>query len=470
MNASRRPETTIDGSLYELVARGQKDLFFFKDEAKSVNPFDYRYDFHPSVLPEVRRTVPLNAPKWGGTVEFDLDFPGDLLDEINLLIDLSSWLSPEIDNSKSIITDLSGNTYGYTNGIGYFLCKKIELYHDNMLIQEVSGDALYALSRTRNSYNNLFVDDTSAGIHDGTPRSIQLNATPGQLSIALPFPGCQLGDNGLLPICAMREQKFRLKIFLRKLEEVVESSGGQPNPAPWNMPLKIQKSRNAPFIQFKPIDRIHIAQPVLSVETRQFYVSNKCRQTLMNMNHTIPFRRYFENIFNFNDFDYSPLDRNAIATSVRLLDGQFNAERIVYFFRNSIFTHNNQLINFEGGISGSDFYNTLDFIIAGKDREGPWAPWVFKDLMQHAKEERATSKNVSIMNWSYGWRQEDTIPATKQPEGGINFTTADKPNININLQNVIPGNSGRNVELRSIIESWGIFEIVDGRGRFKYGN
>ena len=73
----RRPETSLDGSLYELVARGEKDKYFFKDDVKSVQPFDFRYGAYPAVLPEVRQTVPITDCKFGNTVEFEFDFESE---------------------------------------------------------------------------------------------------------------------------------------------------------------------------------------------------------------------------------------------------------------------------------------------------------------------------------------------------------------------------------------------------------
>lgn len=471
---SHRPETSLDGSLYELVARGQKDKFFFIDDTKSIQPFDYRYEAYPAILPEVRQTIPITDCKFGSITEFDFDFPGDILTEVNLLIDLPTWLPPEFasQNGKSIVQDLDGVRYGYTNGVAYFLCKKIEILQDNILLQEISGDGLYALSRTRGSYNGFFLDDTEAGIHDGSVLSIQRAASPNRLVLRIPFPGTYIGDPGHFPIAAVRNQKFRLKVTLRNLEELIEASDSRINPKPWGLDMKIQTKKGEEDQFFKTLDLIKIPKPVLFLETKQLYVTNALREKLINDEHIICFRRYFENIFTFNSYDYAPLKRGAAAVTTRLVSAQFLAERIVSFFRSNIRFRSNQLYKFRQDVPENRYYDSLKLVIAGKDREGPWPPFVYEDVMQYAKEERSSDTGISIMNWSKGWRQDDEQPSIRQPEGGINFTTASKPQFNISLLRVEIDPVLRDTisEMRSIVESWAVYQIKDNRGRLKYAN
>jgi len=93
MSASRN-QTSIDGALYDLVARGVKDTYFTKDDKESVNPFDWRYERYPASLPEIRWTNPLNDPRFGQRCEFEFDLPGDVLVEASLVIDLPLGFQP----------------------------------------------------------------------------------------------------------------------------------------------------------------------------------------------------------------------------------------------------------------------------------------------------------------------------------------------------------------------------------------
>jgi len=151
----------IEGSLYELVARGNKDVYFIEDTKEAKNLFDNRYGPTPPHIHELRQMPPLNTPDFGRSCEFQIEMAGDAFIEPTLLIDLPSWLP---SNIKGVVTDLSGNSYGYTNGIGYFLFEKIHFLQDNILIQEFSGDALWACSRTRGTLNSAFLEAKQTGI------------------------------------------------------------------------------------------------------------------------------------------------------------------------------------------------------------------------------------------------------------------------------------------------------------------
>jgi hypothetical protein len=58
------------------------------------------------------------------------------------------------------------------------------------------------------------------------------------------------------------------------------------------------------------------------------------------------------------------------------------------------------------------------------------------------------------------------------PEGTVNFTTADRPTLHINLRNVFPVAvlGQRKTEFRVFTEGWAIYEIERGRGRLMFAN
>ena len=66
-----RPNTSSEGSLYELVARGQKDAFFVNLDKSALVPFSYGMDTWPGTLNETRQTQPLNMVDFGRTVEWE---------------------------------------------------------------------------------------------------------------------------------------------------------------------------------------------------------------------------------------------------------------------------------------------------------------------------------------------------------------------------------------------------------------
>ena len=131
----------LDGSLYELVSRGNKDVYFQEDSADAQSLFDNRYGPTAPVIHELRRLPPLNSVDFGRSSEFQLEVAGDFIVSPTLVVDLPSWLPPNYvaANLNGVIQDSAGISYGYTSGIGYFLFEKIQVLQDNILLQEFSG-------------------------------------------------------------------------------------------------------------------------------------------------------------------------------------------------------------------------------------------------------------------------------------------------------------------------------------------
>jgi hypothetical protein len=474
MAAARTSQTSIEGGLYELVARGVKDTYFIKDDKESINPFDWRYEKYPACLPETRLTNPLNDARFGQRCDFEFDLPGDVLLEAHLLIELPTWLPSDFAKynpvSQTYVGDPS-NVYGYTNGIGYFLFERIQIFQDTFLLQEVSGDALYAAALTKDSWNHGFLTQHLAGIHDGSPASIMHNATPGRLEIKIPMIGCSLpGDKGL-PLCGLRQTVFRLRCQLRPLEKLIEMTGPGQNPAPWLESFtQIRESSEPQTLQ--AIERIHIGQPLVILRTKQLYLENDVRHELAKETIEIPYIRYFENVFSMNALDYAPLPL-APSVIVRYLDANYTVERIVTFFRDSQTIAQNRLWNFSNSESpDGQFYSTLQCIIAGQPRESIWTPDVYQNVVIHAKEERTTARSISILNWGRGWRIEDMPSAIREPTSGVNFTTADRPMLSIRLRNIAvnPVLKHKQASMISLCESWALYRIRNGKGGLEYAN
>jgi hypothetical protein len=64
------------------------------------------------------------------------------------------------------------------------------------------------------------------------------------------------------------------------------------------------------------------------------------------------------------------------------------------------------------------------------------------------------------MNWTLGDAVSRRPLDTKQPEGAINFTTADRPTFYIDLARP----NSLSTELRVIVEGWALYQTDAGRG------
>jgi len=459
-----RSGITNEGALYELLARGNKDVYFFNDDFSSVSPYDNRYNPVPAQLHELRRIPPLNGADFGRTCEFEFEAAGEVFVDPTLVVDLPSWLPPQVaaSNPKSVITDADGVSYGYTNGIGYFLFSKIQIYQDQLLLQEFTGDALYAASRARGSLSSAFLENKITGVHSGSALEIGRAATPGRLRLHLPLLGCQHPDDGGFPSIAARAQTYKLRVTLRRLEDLVEASDSRPKPVPWG---------RSDLGDFTTLQRTAIAPITLQLETRHIYVDPDTRERITRSSLEIPFSRLYENTFTYGAKDYEPLTRGAVANGTRRVDATHPAGRLLFWFHKTADLRANKYTKMTQD-DGTEYYNNVSLIIAARDREPLNTPLLWNKLQHLAKEERDPGPGLGTMNWDLGDLRGREGPYQHQPEGAINFTTADRPTIYTDLANVPvdPVSGQKSTEMRVIVDSWAIATFEKGRGGLKYAN
>jgi hypothetical protein len=457
----------LDGSLYELVSRGNKDVYFQEDSADAQSLFDNRYGPTAPIIHELRRLPPLNSVDFGRSSEFQLEVAGDFIVSPTLVIDLPSWLPPNyvLANGKGVVQDNGGVSYGYTSGIGYFLFEKIQILQDNILLQEFSGDSLWIQSRSRGSLNSAFLENKLTGIHDGSALSIGRNATPGLLRLSLPLIGCQGLEEGGFPSLCLPNQQYKVRVYLRKLEDLVEASDGREKPAPWGSSLRLQSQRGGDFTAFATLDRLKIDAPTIYLETRHIYTNEDTRAGLRASALDIPFERIYENVFAQGPLDYAA----ATPFLTRVLDATHPCSRIILAFRSWTDLMANRLWKLQSDSATGDYYSGFKLLIAGRDRTTFWDSLVWNSLDNHAKEERDSGMRIATIHFGYGEKKGVRAPSyNRQPDGTINFSTADKPTLFMQLTDIVNGT--KRSELRVIVETWAVFSVSGGRGALKFGN
>lgn len=469
--ASIRSGTLNEGALYETVARGNKDNYFISKTFKeAVNPFETRYERRPGFVNELRRTIPLNGPDFGRSCEFEFEMAGDLFQDVVVLIDLPTWLPPVeagLNTDWNYLIQTAATTpvsYGYTRGIAYFLFSNIQIFQDKILLQEFSGDALWASQLSRGSVNSAWLDNALTGMtgFDQNTTDLSRLATPGRLRLKIPM----LADGQGLPSSSMRQQKFRLKLTLRTLEDCVECSDSTVvRPAPWSQPVFQVTNRTDPTMNymFVPLPREKIGRPTITLETRHTYLDPESREAVQKAHHEIPYSILYES-------EYSFTGAADIYTSVNL-DGSHPASRAFWVFR----TRDNLQRNRRYATSSANanpYYTTLSFNIAGKIREDTAAPIVWNTLVPFCKEERNPGFQVGEMNWDLGaWAGRES-PFKRVPEGSINFSTAEKPAFLFLMRSPSAGDAflTKTLELMIVIESWTLFNIEKERGYTAFSN
>jgi hypothetical protein len=472
--AASRTGRTAEGALYEALARGNKDVFFFEaDPEKAVNPFESRYDKVPPVIHELRRIPPLNGAEFGRTCEFEMETAGDLFLQPTVLIDLPSWFQPSeaaLNRRATLIDSETGETYGYTNGIAYFLFSKIQLYQDKVLLNEYSGDTLWLSRAARGSLNFAYLENRLAGWHLGGAAAIAQAATPQRLRLELPFVG---GPRRGFPSIAARTQSYKLRLTLRSLEDLVESSNLERTtaPKPWERRFVVQGGD--PDLLPAPYVRTAIPSPTLQLETRHIYTDGESQLALRSIPLELPFQQLYENTFTFGPLDYAPLDSQAVAAVTKRIDARHPASRVFWALRSQNDLRTGRRWKIAADVSGEEFYTNESLIIAGRDRETLFSPFVWNRLVHHAKEERDPGPGLGEMNWDLGTVRGRRVPyEERQPEGSINFTTADRPTLYTELA-AVPADTrlGKpSTEMIAVVDSWALYSIEKDRGALKYGN
>jgi hypothetical protein len=452
------------GGLLELVARGKKDVFFTANP--SVSFFHSVYRKAAPFTEEVYVTQPRNNAEWGRWVEFDYEHRGDLVRKTFLRITLPTWLPESIAsaNPTAVVSDTSGVTYGYCNNIGYRLINKIQLFQDQVLLQETYGEFLDWRIRQTNSSTTSLVIGGSSGYRGNTPLEIGRSATPGVLRVLIPFIGWEsIGDSGF-PLCCLRKQRFRIRILLRRLDEVVVASDGRAFPRPWNIPLQIQRTRNGPAEPFTTLPESAMSKGIgMALEATHVYVPKDIQEWFRIQTWRIPYKNVQTQEFTIEDNQWNAAATPTV-TNFHLpfrLDFVGPASRIL------------AAIQGEGArLAGQQTFYLSNAIrqirlnVANTDRLQPFPSTVYRDLVSYWKNTRSpqdldvSANPQEIYSLVFGGRD------SPQPAGTMNFTRAVFPELWLTLGNIpIDIRTGlRKSYLVTYAETWRIWEIKDDKG------
>ena len=132
----------------------------------------------------------------------------------------------------------------------------------------------------------------------------------------------------------------------------------------------------------------------------------------------------------------------------------------------------NRRWRFSPNIPEGEFYNNASLIIAARDRESLFTPSIWNVLTHFAKEDRDPGAGIGEMNWDLGDIHGRRAPWDRQPEGTVNFTTADRPTLYTSLTLVEDDTILKkpSTELTVVVDSWALYQIEKDRGFLKYGN
>jgi hypothetical protein len=202
------------------------------------------------------------------------------------------------------------------------------------------------------------------------------------------------------------------------------------------------------------------------------YTDRESQEAIQGAAIEIPFALLYENNFTYAPLDYASLKRGATPAITKRLDANHPASRLFWFFRSQNDVRANRLWKFTADVSGGEYYLNQSLLIAGRDRETLFSPLVWNALTFHAKGDRDPGVGLGEMNWDLGSLLGRRLPFERQPEGSVNFTTADRPTLYTELAAVPPDLllGYPSTELTAIVDTWSIYTTEGDRGFFKYGN
>jgi hypothetical protein len=452
--------------LLELVARGKKDAFFTANP--SVSFFQSVYRRMAPFSEEVYVTQPRNNAEWGRWVEFDFEHRGDLARKFYVRLTLPTWLPDSLvdKNRTSVITDLNGVSYGYCNNVGFQMLEKIQFYQDQVLIQELYGEYLDWRLRQMNSLSTTLVIAQTVGTRGESALDVQRSATPGLLRIPIPLIGWEsVGDPGF-PTVAMRQQRFRVRILLRKLEDVVVASDGRKSPQPWDMRLRVQTSASGPIdstsyvsLPFSSMSkRIGIA-----LESTQVYVPRDVQEWLKIQKWVIPYRQAQFQEFTVEDNQWNAANTASVASfSLPFrLDFVGPVSRLLTGFQ----TQGARMAGQRTFLLSNPLRN-MRLNIANLDRIQSFPESVFREVTAYWKNMRSsqdlgnpnTFQNVFTL--TFGGRENP------HPAGTLNFTRSVQPELWVTLAPIPidPRTLTRRAYFLVYAESWKLWEIQNGKG------
>lgn len=465
--------TSRSGGLLELVARGKKDVFFTSNPLISF--FNSVYVRAAPFSKEIYVMPPRNAPEWGKIIDFDIEHRGDLVKHFYLRVTLPTWLPPEAAavNPTGVVTDGSGVTFGWCNNLGFQMLKKIQIFQDQILIHEAYGEYLDWRLRQSYGYTTTYLVAAEIGSRVETPLAIGRSAT--NVSLRIPFPvfGWQyLSDPGL-PLCALRKQRFRIRIHLRHYDELVVASDGRLAPQPWGgKPLLVQSTEGGPInTSLRTLDMPVMKGLHIMLEQTEVYLPKDVINWFNSQTFRFPFQTVQHQQYTIEDNIMTAASQNpGVVYQVPLnIDFIGSMDRLILGFHSAAALEAGQRTNLRAS-NGKPFIRTVRLNIANIDRIKLSTLPIVREVTAYWKSQRMGLDLVNlelpqeIYTLTFGGFD------SANPAGTLNFTRASLPVLYITL-NAIPydiRNISRKTYAELYGESWNVYEVCNGVGKMMF--
>jgi hypothetical protein len=431
----RGPATT----LIDLVTRDDQDSAFFPSNAK-VSRFTRNEGVRTVPLSTVFREFTFKGPAdFGQTFIFDLNntMCGDLLQRLFIQVRVGDWLTRlERERLETGIYSFQNNTtaWTYINSLGTALLNEATLEVDDQILEKITGDTCSVVT-------TLFPDlNTQVGLSDTTGRVTlpQVKAWTGAsilptdddwITIPLCFSFFRERLTATFPLTACRDGTVRVRISLKRFDQVVRSVSGKKaqDDTPMGKDVGLYDLR---FANYGPII-LNTSTPVnpprlrsIQLLTHGIFVDGPYREMLLRQ----PFERPFREIqqFDFTEPLKYVVNKNGGDTiTVQLpLEANQPIEEIVWFLRRkSAIRQNNDWVNFSATLE-SDYdpvFSPLEPLLISAKLQGNGMDIISQDekwFRSHISRAHKGGR-VSYESFIYGYSFADH-PAEHNPTGSIN--------------------------------------------------
>jgi hypothetical protein len=340
---------------------------------------------------------------------------------------------------------------------------RVQVFNDQYLLHEFWGQWLeWRVSMQPNGA----VHGLIGGRHLPIKGAIAKAATPKVMRLYLPVLGNQFPDDMGIPMTALTGGRLRIRVHLKKLEEIVETSDNRINPKPWEQTFQyFTNASQKKGIKFQTLPRNKILGPTITLETTQMYIPRDAREYLKKTVISIPYVQVQLSKFTVEDFKWYPIVNTGANVSMPLpLDFVGAVSRITVGVLSDASLQAGQAYQTNPPSGGaSAFLQNLRVNVGTLDRIPKYSVQTARDTLNYYKNLREPhDPNGGVFNvytLTFGSAENS------RPVGTFNMSRTLGTILYVDLDAIAvdPRTQSRKSYIYVFGEAWNVFEIRDGR-------